>query len=238
MLNPSQISDMKTKDPDSFNLWRSVTDAINTFGLQMGVDPKPANQVDVRTAIPPPRAPKSLQVVSIAGAVLVLLEAGEGNLPTAFYFVESSTTRTFQQVTRYTLGHGLHLAVPLLAGVTFWRAFCKYQMSLQSPFVVASSLSGGSGTSGGGTSTVGVASIEDARHRPPGMRFGDDFEEPRSVVIPGKRGIDGVIGRDGRLGPPPEETEPPIIIPGRRGATGSGGGSGVGEKIFLATSFV
>jgi len=158
MLTPSQIADMKHKDPDAFNLWRLVTDAINEFGLQMGVDPKPANQVDVATAIPPPKAPKSINVVSIAGAVLVLLEAGEGNLPTAFYFVESSTTKTFQQVTRYTLGHGLHLAVPMAAGVTYWRAFSKYQMSEKSPYTVFFTPST---TAGGGSPEVETQGISE-----------------------------------------------------------------------------
>jgi hypothetical protein len=160
MLTPSQIADMKHRDPDAFNLWRLVTEAINEFGLQMGVDPKPANQVDVAEAIPPPKAPKSINVVSIAGAVLVLLEAGEGNLPTAFYFVESSTTRTFQEVTRYTLGHGLHLAVPMPAGTTYWRANCKYQMSEVSPYTVFWTPMTATGAGGSpGVATQGVPEV-------------------------------------------------------------------------------
>jgi hypothetical protein len=225
MLTPSQIADMKHKDPAAFNLWRLVTEAINEFGLQMGVDPKPANQVDIATAIPPPKAPKSINVVSIAGAVLVLLEAGEGNLPTAFYFVESSTTRTFQQVTRYTLGHGLHLAVPTAAGTTYWRANCKYQMSGQSPYTVfftPTTTAGGGGSPGVPTPTM--PTLEDLRKRPLGSGGGGDVEEP--VSIPGRPGRPGVAGAAGvgRPGPPgqAEEPEPPLIIPGRRGASGVG----------------
>lgn len=142
MLNPSQISDLKTKDPDSFNLFRAITDAINNFGLLMGVDPKPASHVAPADALPAPRAPKSISITVVSLVVFVILEASPDATDSAFYFVERSTSASFNQVTRYALGHGLQLAVPELPGtkklpaITFWRCFAKYQMSGRSPFTV------------------------------------------------------------------------------------------------------
>jgi hypothetical protein len=197
----------------------------------MGIDPKPAGQVDMEEALPAPMAPASITVVSIGGVVLVQLVAGADNLPTTFYFVERSDTETFQQIQEsYTLGHGLSLAVPLPSGVTYWRAFCKYQMSLQSPYVVSSSLSGGSGTSGGGVFTDTVASVDDVRSRPPGG-FGSDFiaagEVDETILIPGRRGRDGAPGRSIKGPPGPEAEEPETFgIPGRRGEDGAPGVAG------------
>jgi len=169
MLKPQQFPELKKLDRNLYGLARVLLDAINRFALQLGIDPKPANQIDPADAIPAPNAPKSITVTSVAGVVLAELEAGADNLPTTFYFVERSDTETFQQIqARYTLGHALTLAVPVPPGISFWRAFCKYQMSLQSPYVVASSLSpggggpgggGGEGTSGGGVSTQGIPEV-------------------------------------------------------------------------------
>ena len=136
MLNPSQISDLKTKDPDSFNLFRMIVDAINNFGLAMGVDAKPASHIDPADALPAPRAPKSINIVVVSLVVFVLLEASPEATDSAFYFVERSESSKFDQVTRYALGHGLQLAVPELPGTTYWRCFAKYQMSGRSPFTV------------------------------------------------------------------------------------------------------
>ena len=230
MLKPQQMREVKD-DRVLKALFEAIIGSINRFGLQMGIDPKPAGQVDMEEALPAPMAPASITVVSIGGVVLVQLVAGADNLPTTFYFVERSDTETFQQIQEsYTLGHGLSLAVPLPSGVTYWRAFCKYQMSLQSPYVVSSSLSGGSGTSGGGVFTDTVASVDDVRSRPPGG-FGSDFiaagEVDETILIPGRRGRDGAPGRSIKGPPGPEAEEPETFgIPGRRGEDGAPGVAG------------
>jgi hypothetical protein len=228
MLHPSQISDMKHKDPDMFNLFRAFEDAINQFALQMGVDPKPAHHVTPEDAIPAPQQPKSIQVVSIAGAILVLLEAGADNLPTTFYFVESSDTATFNEVTLYTLGHGLHLAVPSPAGVTYWRANCKYQMSAKSPYTVyhaAITPSGGTGSGGVTTPSIPTSSDVGALMGLASLAAGVEADEP--LMIPGSRGVDGVIGRDGAglPGPPGLDADEPDVwmLPGTPGGAGAAG---------------
>ena len=136
MLTPSQIADMKTKNPEAFNLFRLIADSINQFGLQMGVDPKPASQVEAALALPPPRAPKSISITVVSLVVFVILEASPEATDSAFYFVERSESAKFTEITRYALGHGLQLAVPELPGTTYWRCFSKYQMSGRSPFTV------------------------------------------------------------------------------------------------------
>lgn len=136
MLNPSQISDLKHKDPDAFNLWRTVTDAINRGFLLVGIDSKPASHVDPADAIPAPAAPGAIEIIVVSPVVFVTLAASPGATDSAFYFVERSESPKFTEITRYALGHGRHLSVPELPGTTYWRAFAKYQMSLQSPFIV------------------------------------------------------------------------------------------------------
>lgn len=136
MLNPSEISDIKQKDPAAFNLFRFITDSINRFGLQMGIDPKPAPQVDIATALPPPRAPAAIEILVVSPVVFVSLTASPGATDSVFYFVERSESAKFTEVTNYALGHGRHLSVPEPVGTTYWRAFAKYQMSGRSPFIV------------------------------------------------------------------------------------------------------
>jgi len=134
LLTPSQLADLKRKDPELFELLRSVVGAVNTFGVQMGVDPKPANQVDVAIALPAPRAPKSITVLVASPVVFVTLEPSPDATASAFYFVERSASAQFTAITRYALGHGLHLAAPEDVAPSFWRCFAKYQMSGPSPF--------------------------------------------------------------------------------------------------------
>ena len=136
MLHPSQISDLKHKDPDLFNLFRSITEAINNSALQMGIDPKPASHVSTADAIPPPRPPSAIEILVVSPVVFITLEASPEATDSAFYFIDRSESPKFTEITRYALGHGRHLAVAELPGTTYWRAFAKYQMSLASPFVV------------------------------------------------------------------------------------------------------
>lgn len=136
MLKPQQIPELKD-DRTLFNLAKILIDAINNFGLAMGIDPKPASQVEVADALPAPRAPATVTVSVVSSIVFVILEASPEATDSVFYFVERSDTERFQQVTRFALGHGLQLSVPVLAGAIYWRAFARYQMSGPSPFVVA-----------------------------------------------------------------------------------------------------
>lgn len=158
MLNPSEISDMKHKDPNSFNLFRTITDAINRFALAMGVDSKPASQVDPGDAIPAPRTPSTIDVRVVSQTLFVLLGASPEATDSVFYYVQKGTTPKFQETETYRLGHALQMAIPQPVGTTYWRAYAKYQMSLRSPFIV---FTGGAASGGGGGGVVvGVAGVD------------------------------------------------------------------------------
>lgn len=135
MLKPQQIPELKQTDRALYTLARTMCDVINKFALQMGVDPKPASQVEIKDALPAPNPPKSITIEVVSLVVFIVLEAAPEATDSVFYFVERSTTEKFQEITRYSLGHGLQLAVPELPGTTYWRAFCRYQMSGPSQFI-------------------------------------------------------------------------------------------------------
>jgi hypothetical protein len=134
MLAPSQLADLKTKDPKGYALLRAIVDAINQFGLQAGIDPRPADHVNYLEALPPPRAPRNLTAAEINGATFLQMEAGEGVHPSALYYVEQSDTRSFDEVTLHSLGHALGLAVALESGSYYFRAFARYQNSGKSAY--------------------------------------------------------------------------------------------------------
>lgn len=135
MLTPSQLSDIKHKNPDLFTLFRVVVEAINKFALQMGVDPRPAPQTNTADAIPAPGPPASISIRVVNQVVLVMLGKSNGT-DSVFYFVQRSESAQFTEVEEFALGHSRQVAVPENPGTTYWRAFAKYQMSLRSPFIV------------------------------------------------------------------------------------------------------
>ncbi|MCI0725049.1 MAG: hypothetical protein L0338_39705 [Acidobacteria bacterium] len=153
MLTPSEISDLKQKDQDLFDLFRTFQEAVNRVGLQMGIDPKPASQVEAALALPPPRAPKSIRVTVVSQAIFIELEASPDATASAFYFVEKGNSPTFQQITTYTLGHALQMSIPQPGGTTYWRAYAKYQMSGKSLYTVFGTGGAAGGGSGGGVAT-------------------------------------------------------------------------------------
>ena len=61
----------------------------------------------------------------------------------------------------------------------------------------------------------------------------DDPEDP--LIIPGVRGADGTIGRDGLQGPMilPDDPEEPFLIQGQKGDTGTTGNQGVPGPMIL-----
>ncbi len=135
MFKPQQIPELKQTDRALYTFARTICDVINKFALQMGIDPKPASQVETIQALPAPNPPKSLTITVVSPVVFVVLEPAPEATESVFYFVEQSITETFQEVTRFSLGHSLQVTVPELPDPTFWRAYCRYQMSAQSPYV-------------------------------------------------------------------------------------------------------
>ena len=153
------------KDPEARESLRLVEQALNQLGNAIGIDPLPSQQnptAQLGIPITAPQPPLALAVSSVSGGVLVQITANPANnrpVNALFYFVESSGSASFTNVTVYNFGTTQSDTIAVGTATLFYRCRCKYLNSGFSgyiPFGNPTAVTGGSAALG---STTGSGAV-------------------------------------------------------------------------------
>lgn len=137
MLTPKQLPEIKTKDSSLYNLLRELIESVNRVCFFMGVDARPAPQVETERALLSPAQPAGIAVTASGGFAFVVITPDITHNDLTEYVVEMSTTSDFQSYTRYFLGNARQGLFPF-SGTTYWRSAAKRPMSPLSNYTVFS----------------------------------------------------------------------------------------------------
>lgn len=155
----------QVKDPEAKESLRLIEQAINQLGNAIGIDPLPSQQNPTAQAgnpITAPQPPLALAVSSVSGGVLVQITANPANnrpVNALLYFVETSASASFTNVTVYNFGTTQSDTIAVGTAVLFYRVRCKYLNSSFSSYTVfgnPTAVTGGSSALG---STTGSGAV-------------------------------------------------------------------------------
>jgi hypothetical protein len=152
----------QVRDPEARESLRLIEQAINQGFAALGIDPLPSQQNQTAqggSPITSPRAPLALSVSSVSGGVLVQIAANPANIKPVNYFVETSASASFTNVTVYRFGLLQTDTINIGAAALFFRCRCQYFNSGFSPYVLfgnPTAVTGGSSSLG---STTGKGAV-------------------------------------------------------------------------------
>jgi hypothetical protein len=150
------------KDPEARETCRLFEQAINTLGNIIGFDPLPSQQNNVSVLgnpLKPPAPPLTITVTSISGGVLVQITANPANILPVQYFVETSASASFTNVTTYRISSTLSDTINVGTATLFYRCRCQSFNSAFSDYTLfgnPTSVTGGSAALGTTTGSGAV----------------------------------------------------------------------------------
>lgn len=152
----------QVKDPEAKESLRLIEQAINQGFAALGIDPMPTQQNPIAqggTPITAPQAPLALSIASVSGGVLVQITANPANIKPVNYFVETSASASFTNVTVYRFGLLQTDTINIGTATLFFRCRCQYFSSGFSPYVLfgnPTAVTGGSSALGATTGSGAV----------------------------------------------------------------------------------
>jgi hypothetical protein len=152
----------QVKDPEARESLRLIEQAINQGFSALGIDPLPSQQNPTAqggSPISAPRPPLALSVSSVAGGVLVQITANPANIKPVNYFVETSASASFTNITVYRFGLLQTDTINVGAATLFYRCRCQYFNSAFSSYTLfgnPTAVTGGSSSLG---STTGNGAV-------------------------------------------------------------------------------
>jgi len=152
----------QVKDPEAKESLRLIEQAINQGFAALGIDPLPSQQNQTAqggSPITAPQPPLALAVSSVSGGVLVQIAANPANIKPVNYFVETSASASFTNVTVYRFGLLQTDTINIGTATLFFRCRCQYFSSAFSAYALfgnPTAVTGGSSSLG---STTGSGAV-------------------------------------------------------------------------------
>lgn len=150
------------KDPEARETCRLFEQAINNLGNVLGFDPLPSQQNNVSvlgTPLSAPAPPLTLSVTSVSGGVLIQITASPKNILPVQYFVETSASASFTNVTIYKISSTLSDTINVGTATLFYRCRCQSFNSAFSGYTLFGNPTAVTGSSAALGSTTGTGAV-------------------------------------------------------------------------------
>jgi len=136
MLQPSKLATLKDSEPITFLILRELVEAVNLIGSMIGIDPRPAPQADPKAALPAPPPPLKVTLTTSGALDFVEITPHPNHDDWTQYFIEGSTSPTFDTVKTIKLGSSW-TGMFSVTGTNYVRAYAKKPMTAKSAYVYA-----------------------------------------------------------------------------------------------------